>query len=151
VKKVFIIVLMAIVTCVWAGSSFAADGKDEAKAMIEEAIAFLKANGKEKTLAELNNKDGKFVKGEVYVVALDLTATMLAHPYNPKLVGKNLLDVPDPDGKLFRKDIVETAKAKGEGWVDFKYKNPTSNKVESKTCIVKKAGDDMVFTCGTYK
>jgi cytochrome c len=61
-----------------------------------------------------------------------------------------VLDVPDPDGKMFRKDIVEMAKTKGSGWVDFKYKNPATNKVESKTSFIKKA-DDMIFICGIYK
>jgi cytochrome c len=149
-KRCFAAVLVSLFFVSFAGHSFAATPQDEAKTMVENAIAFMKANGKDKALAEINNQKGKFVKGEVYVTVLDLTATMLAHPYNPKLVGKNLLEVPDPDGKLFRKDIVEMAKTKGSGWVDFKYKNPTNNKVESKTTFIKKV-DDMIFICGIYK
>jgi len=149
-KRIYATVLAVFFLIGIAGVSLAANSADEAKAMVENAIAFMKANGKDKALAEINNQKGKFVKGEVYVTVLDLTATMLAHPYNPKLIGKNLLDVPDPDGKLFRKDIVETAKTKGSGWVDFKYKNPATNKVESKTAFIKKV-DEMIFICGIYK
>jgi cytochrome c len=149
-KKCFTAVLVTVFLMSIAGVSLAASNTDEAKAMVENSIAYLKANGRDKTLAEISNQKGKFVKGDVYVVILDMTATMLAHPYNPKLVGKNLLEVPDPDGKLFRKDIIEMAKTKGSGWVDFKYKNPSTNKVESKTTFIKKA-DDMIFICGTYK
>jgi cytochrome c len=133
-----------------AAVSFAASNTDEARVMVENAIAFLKANGKEKTIAEIGNQKGKFVKGDVYVVVLDMSGNMLAHPYNPKLVGKNMLEVPDTDGKLFRKEQNELAKTKGSGWVDFKYKNPVTNKVELKTTFVKKA-DDMLFVCGVYK
>jgi signal transduction histidine kinase len=115
-----------------------------------KAISFLKANGKEKTLAEANNPKGQFIKGEVYVVVMDLNATMLAHPINQKIIGMNVIDLPDTDGKMFRREIIETAKTKGEGWVDYKYKNPTSNKVESKTSFIKRA-DNMIFVCGTYK
>jgi signal transduction histidine kinase len=86
----------------------------------------------------------------MYVFAYDLTATVLAHPVNPKLIGKNLLDVPDAEGKLFRKEIVELAKTKGTGWVDYKYKNPQTNTIESKTTYFMKEGD-IILCCGIYK
>jgi signal transduction histidine kinase len=75
---------------------------------------------------------------------------MVAHPKNAKLVGKNLLEVPDVDGKLFRKEIVELAKSKGSGWVDYKYKNPETGKIEDKTTYVLKVGD-IILCCGIYK
>ena len=150
-KRLFVVVLVALFFTGMAGLSLASGTQDEAKAMVESAIAFMKANGKEKTIAEINNPKGKFVKGEIYVNVHGLDGTMLAHPINQKLVGKNLLEVPDPDGKFFRKDVMETAKTKpAGGWVDYKYKNPTSGKIEQKTSFVKKA-DDLVFVCGIYK
>ncbi len=149
-KKMFLIVLAAVFLLGSVAVCSAVSTTDQAKAMVENAIAFLKANGKDKTVAELNNQKGRFVKGDVYVVLLDMKATILAHPYNAKLVGTNMLEVPDTDGKFFRKDMVEMAKTKGSGWIDFKYKNPLANKVESKTAFIKKA-DDMIFICGIYK
>jgi len=150
-KKLFVLVLVGLFLAGTAGLSLAAGTQEEAKAMVESAIAFMKANGKEKTLAELNNPKGKFVKGEVYVNAHNLDGTMLAHPINPKLVGTNLLEVPDPDGKFFRKDVMETGKTKpAGGWVDYKYKNPATGKIEQKTSFVKKGGD-LIFVCGIYK
>ncbi len=73
-----------------------------------------------------------------------------AHPQNPKLVGKNMLEVPDVDGKLFRKDIVEIARKKATGWVDYKYKNPATGKIELKTTYVMGV-DDVAICCGIYK
>ena len=55
---------------------------------------------------------------------------ILANPVNPAMIGKDLVDVPDADGKLFRREILELAKKKGKGWVDYKFKNPASGKVE---------------------
>jgi cytochrome c len=123
---------------------------DQAKSMVEEAAAFFNTNGKEKALLEFNNPKGKYVKGEIYIFAYDLNATVIAHPINPKLIGKNLLEVPDADGKTFRKDIAELAKTKGTGWVDYKYKNPSTNKIENKTTLIKKVGDTIIC-CGIYK
>jgi cytochrome c len=141
---------MLLIGLFGAGLAFAGASKDEAKSMVEEGVAFLNANGKEKALTEINNPKGKFVKGELYIFVYDFNANVLAQPMNPKLVGKCLLEVPDSEGKLFRKEIVEMAKVKGEGWVDYKYKNPANNKTESKTTYFKKAGD-VILGCGVYK
>ena len=128
----------------------AAASQKDAKALVEKAAAFVKANGKDAALKEFSKAKGQFDKGELYVFAYDMNATIVAHPKNPKLIGKNLLDVPDTDGKFFRKEIMETARTKGSGWVDYKYLNPETKKVEAKTTYVLKAGD-IVLCCGTYK
>ena len=128
----------------------AASPADQAKAMVEEAVAFFNANGKQKTLTEISTPKGKWVKGDLYVFAYDLNGVVVAHPINPKLIGKNLLDVPDAAGKTFRKDIAEVARTKGTGWVDYKYKNPSTNKIEDKSTFLMKAGD-VIICCGTYK
>jgi signal transduction histidine kinase len=132
------------------GAACAGGTQAEAKALAEQAAEFLNANGKEKTLAELNKPKGRFDKGEMYVYALDMQGTVLAHVKSPALVGKNTYKVPDEDGKLFRRDIVELAKAKGSGWVDYKYVNPETKKVGAKTAYILKA-DDMILCCGVYK
>jgi len=128
----------------------AASPADQAKVMVEEAVAFFNANGKQKTLTEISTPKGKWVKGELYVFAYDLNGVVVAHPINPKLIGKNLIDVPDAAGKTFRKDIAEVARTKGTGWVDYKYKNPSTNKIEDKSTFLMKAGD-VIICCGTYK
>jgi cytochrome c len=123
--------------------------KDDAVRMVEKAIAMHKTQGRDKTLAEVNRKEGSFVKGELYVFAFDPTGTVIGHPHNPKLVGKNNIDVPDQDGKYYRRTIVETASSAGSGWVDFKDKNPESGRVEGKTAYFKKHGD-VIYACGIY-
>ncbi len=52
------------------------------------------------------------------------TGIVLAHPLNPSIVGKDLTDVPDANGKKYRREIIDLAAAKGKGWVDYQYKNP---------------------------
>ncbi len=142
--KKFLVSIMTMATLAMATP------KDEAVAMVKEAAGFLKTNGKEAALQECSKPDSKWVKGELYVFAYDFNGVIVAHPKNAKLVGKNMMDVPDVDGQLFRKDIVDTAKSKGSGWVDYKYKNPTSGKIEEKTTYLLKAGD-VIFCCGIYR
>ncbi|MBI5441029.1 MAG: histidine kinase, partial [Deltaproteobacteria bacterium] len=42
---------------------------------------------------QVNKKDGKFVRGELYVFALQFDGTTLANGGNPKMVGKNLFEM----------------------------------------------------------
>lgn len=123
---------------------------DAAKALVADAAKYLSENGREAGLKEIANPEGKFVKGTLYVFAYDMDGKMLAHPIKPELIGKNLINEPDSKGKLFRKDIIELAKTKGEGWVDYTYANPKTGKEEEKTTYVLKSGD-IVLCCGIYK
>ena len=125
-------------------------GKDDAKVLVKKAAAYVKYQGKEKAIAEISKPRGMFDKGETYVFAYDLQGVMLAHPKNPALIGKNLYDVPDSQGKLFRKEIVEKAKSKDSGWVDYVYLNPETNELEHKTTYLQKEGD-IILCCGAYK
>ena len=129
--------------------SHAAD-REDAKALVKRAAAYAKYQGKEKALAEISTPKGMFDKGELYVFAYDLQGVMLAHPKNPTLIGQNLMNVPDTEGKLFRKEIVERAKSEGSGWVDYVYLNPETNKQEHKTTYFQKVGD-IILCCGVYK
>ncbi|HIJ81927.1 MAG TPA: cache type 2 domain-containing protein [Desulfuromonadales bacterium] len=150
-KKLSIILLAALVTGLFGFSGIAcASGKDDAKSLVKHAAAFVKYQGKGKALAEISKPRGQFDKGELYVFAYDLQGVMVAHPKNPALIGKNLIDVPDNDGKLFRRDIVEKAKTKGSGWVDYMYLNPETNEVEHKTTYLQKMGD-IIICAGAYK
>jgi len=133
----------------FAGLSYAS-GKDDAKFLVKKAVAYVKYQGKEKAIAEINKPRGMFDKGEAYVFAYDLQGVMLAHPKNPTLIGKNLYAVPDTEGKLFRKEIVEKAKSKGSGWVDYTYWNPETSELEHKTTYIQKEGD-IIICCGVYR
>jgi cytochrome c len=126
---------------------------DDAKALAEKATAYWKANDKDKALAEINNPQGQFVKGDVYVVAHDFKGNVLAHGANPKLVGANLLEQEDPiTGNFFVKEQVELAKTKGSGWINLHWTNPTTKKVQPKKSWVKKIeGEDYLVNCGVYE
>jgi signal transduction histidine kinase len=123
---------------------------DQAKAMVSRVVEFFKTNGKDKTLAELSNPKGQFIDRDLYVIAYSLDGVRLAHPYNPKLIGKSVLDAVDFDGKAYGKDIIDVAKAKGSGWVDYKFTDPTTKKLADKSLYVAKEGD-LIFGCGIYK
>lgn len=123
----------------------------DAIAMTEKGAAFLKAHGKDAMMKKIAAKDPDFVQGSLYVDLRDLaTGVVLAHPINPSIVGKDLLDVPDANGKKYRREIIELAQQKGKGWVDYQYKNPATNRIEPKTTYILRVGD-VVLEAGIYK
>lgn len=138
--------------CLFLSGAAIAAGPNEknAIAMVDKAVSFTKANGKDKLIAEVNAKNPEFNQGELYVVVYSLDGMRLAHPTNAKLVGKSVLDIADVDGKEYGKEMVTVAKDKGKGWVDYKFKNPTTNKVEQKTAYIVRAGDIFIMS-GIYK
>ncbi len=129
---------------------FAGGTADEAKALMGKAVAFLKAEGKDKAFAEFTNQQGKFIDRDLYIFVVDFNGITLAHGGSPKLVGKDMLGLKDADGKFFIKNFIELAKTKGSGWVDYKWVNPVTKKIEDKSTLIQKV-DDYFLGCGIYK
>ena len=144
-------VVIAVVLCLFAAVIVFAQQRGtptEAKKLVEQAVAYVKANGEEKAIKEFDNPKGKFVKYDLYVFAYDPKGVMKGHP-NPKLIGQNLYDKADSKGKYFRKEIVDKANSQGTGWVDYTYLNPTIQKEEAKITYFQKVGN-LVVCCGAY-
>ncbi len=122
----------------------------EAIAMVQKGVAFLKANGAEKGYAEISTKGGQFSDRDLYLVVYGLDGVVLAHGANGKMVGKNLIDLKDVDGKAFVKERVDLAKAKGTFWQDYKFTDPLTKKIEPKTTYCEKLAETAVCG-GIYK
>jgi signal transduction histidine kinase len=143
----------ALVSLSFAGASLAADQgtKEEAAAMVKKAVAYAKANGKDKLLTEVSNgSKGQFYDRDLYVSVWSPDAKVLAHGANPKLVGTDVGDLKDADGKPFMKEILTKAAASDNGWVDYKWANPVSKEVQPKSAYFEKVGD-MIISTGYYK
>jgi signal transduction histidine kinase len=122
----------------------------EAEALVKKAIAFIKANGKDKAFAEFGNSKGQFTMKDLYIFVYDMNGKVMAHGQNPKMVGKEMIDMKDADGKEFVKERVEIAKSKGKGWQDYKFTNPQTKQIEPKSSYIEKY-EDMIVGCGIYK
>jgi cytochrome c len=124
---------------------------DEAVAMVKKAAAKIKAEGKEKAFAAFADPANKeFHDRDLYIFVYDLNGVNLTHGNNPKMVGKNLLEMKDREGKPLIREMIDVAKTKGKGWVDYKWPNPVTQTVESKSSYVEKV-DDMLVGSGIYK
>jgi len=120
--------------------------RDEAKAMAEKAAAFFTANGKDKAFAAINEGSDGFKDRDLYVFVYDDAGNCVAHGANKALIGKNLIDIRDTDGKALIREIVAVKTA---AWVDFKWQNPQTKAIEQKHAYVVRAGA-YTFGVGAY-
>lgn len=123
---------------------------EQATAMVKKGIAFIKSNGKDKGWAEISNKQGPFIDRDLYLVVYGLDGMVHAHGANEKMVGRNLIDLKDVDGKLFVRERVELGKAKASFWQDYKFTNPVTKKIEPKSMYCERL-EDTVVCGGVYK
>jgi len=106
--------------------------KDDAIAMVKKTVTAIKADGVEKTYAAINTPGSQYQNGEVYVVVQGFDGTTLAHGTNPKLIGKNMMEVQDVDGKYFAKEMATRGQKEASFWVDYKFPNPATKKIQVK-------------------
>jgi len=152
-KKLFCGVLLCLFVLSFAGSALSAEKRGtaaEAEALVKKAVAYIKANGRDKAFAEIGNSKGLFVDRDLYVFVYDMNGKCVAHGFNAKMVGKDLIEMKDADGKYFVKERIEIAKAKGKGWQDYKFTDPLTKQIENKLAYVEKL-DDLIVGSGIYK
>ena len=143
--------LVAAVTLPQACS--AAEGgatRADAEAMVKKGMAYIKSAGDAKAYAEITAKAPQFILHDLYLVVYKLDGTVAAHGANAKMVGKNLIELKDIDGKAFVKERVDLAKTKGSFWQEYKFTNPESKKIEPKVMYCEKLNDTVVCG-GIYK
>ena len=138
------VALLAGTTLAFAGAT-----KDDAVAMVKKTVALIKAEGTQKAYAEID-KGGPFVNGEVYAVVQGFDGTTLAHATNSKLIGKNMADVQDVDGKYFAKDMGNLGRKEASFWYEFKFVNPATKKIQPKEMYCESLSQTIVCA-GVYK
>ena len=123
--------------------------KNECIAKVKEAADMIKGKGLHATKQAINDKNGPFVYKGGYVFMLDDVATMLANPKHPLY---NVRNVTDSNGKKFFQEMVDLAKTKGEGWVDYMWLKQGGTEPLPRTAFVYKVPGEYVILCaGIYK
>ncbi len=124
--------------------------RESLKSFVEEAIMYAKKNGKDATIREFNDRNGTFVRGNLYIYAFDYNGTTLSLPYQPQLIGNDLLGLQDPFGVNYTRIEILLAQH-GGGFIFYHYLNPARNMtLESKMSYVQKVDDTWWLGAGVY-
>jgi signal transduction histidine kinase len=125
--------------------------RQEAVAMVKRVIDKFAQSGPEATFKAVNDKaDPAFHDRDLYPFIYDLKGVNVAHGARPALVGKNLISLKDQNGVYLIQEMIALAKGPGSGWVDYKWPNPITDKIEDKSSYVEKMGDYFVGV-GVYR
>lgn len=124
---------------------------EEAADMVKRAVAHMAQHGRSELIADINMLGkGRFVDRDLYLSVYSMAFQCVAHGANPRLIGVDGTHFKDAEGKLFVRDIVTSAEAKGCGWVDYQWAHPVTKKILRKSTYFEQAGD-LVIACGFYK
>ncbi|HEV7344940.1 MAG TPA: cache domain-containing protein [Devosia sp.] len=124
---------MALVAAQQAQAASGAVSEDEAKAKALQALSEIRYRGSE------------------YMFVLDLSGQMLMHPIKPELNNTNQLAMEDPNGKRLFVEMVEIAKAKGSGFVDYQWpKAGQDNPVDKLSYVERYSPWGWVIGTGVY-
>jgi len=108
---------------------FPSESREHLVAFVDEAVKYAEENGKEMALQAFNDKNGSFVRGNLYIFAYDYNGIALTLPYQPELLGSNRLDAEDANGVRFVRNCIDLAK-RGDGYLYYLYTNPSKNMEE---------------------
>lgn len=131
---------------------------EEAIALVERAEMYIQKHGLEKAIAEFNRLDSPFnvrseinPKGDLYMFMFwaNKGGVQLVHGKNPKIVGKDVIDMRDADGLPIIREIIRVCNA-GHGWAYYKWPNPLTKEIEAKQSWVIKV-DQVCIGTGIYK
>jgi len=116
----------------------------QAKTLLEQAVNAIKVNPSS-AFVDFNNLNGKFIQDDLYVFVVDLKdSRFLAHGTTPRLVGTDALELKDPTGKLIIKKMIAIVKANGQGSLEYQWRNPVTEKVETKHTLLRKVNNYLV-------
>lgn len=141
--------VVAALLLLWPAASALAQERGtpaEAQAMAERAAELLRGQGAEAAFAAFQAPGAPFHDRDLYVFVIDSQGIMRVHP-NAALVGQNMMDRQDPQGRHFIRDFVAV---QDHGWVDYAFEDPQTHQILPKTSYIIRVGDYRVGV-GAYR
>ena len=142
IARMWIVLLVLLLT-----APALAGTRDDCISKCKEAGDFIKTQGINAAVKEINNKNGRFVwnDGVSYVFLMNMKARMLAHPHKPELLKpETLIDATDIDGKAFFREFVQKAE-KGKGWTKYMWPVPGMDMTKPKHTFIYRVPDTDYF------
>jgi len=138
-RRFFTVVVLALVPSTARGQTAPPDTPESRKivALVDRAAVLVKARGKA-AFDEFRKKGSEWFDGQTYLFSYDQKGNVLLNPAFPKREGTNVSGQTDASGKKFHDLMLETARTKGSGWVDYKFPKPGQTTPSHKWTYVKR-------------
>lgn len=130
------------------GPVIRSDLERRAETLLEIAVQHVRDKGE--AGAKDFSRQSVFVDRDLYVFALRTDGMFIASGgASAALVGQNVLDETDSDGKPFFREMVDIAMKEGAGRVEYRWFNPADSRGEPKLTLFRKVGE-VIVAVGFY-
>ncbi|VVB68942.1 Single Cache domain 2 [uncultured archaeon] len=130
---------------------FSNESREALVAFVEKAKDFALNHTKDEALKAFNDKNGEFVKGDLYIYAYDFQGNTLALPFEPEAIETNRFNNQDPNGVYSVQGLLDVAK-RGDGFSYIIYNDPAENMTPKlKLRYVMKVNDEWLLGSGIYR
>lgn len=149
-RRTFINLAAASLACLAVSPTLAGEfgNREEAIAMVHRVQAKIKSDGMESTLKAVSNKE--FNDRDLYPYIYSFDGVARGHGANAALVGQNLMEMKDPTGMLMVKSLIAIAQSSTPGWVDYKWPNPLTKKIDDKSAYIERSAEYAIGV-GVYR
>ena len=118
---------------------------DDARAMLERAVALARSEGHATAAARFNDRRGDFVKDDLYVFMVDMDSGRFeAMGMNPALSDTDAVGLRDAAGNALVAEMIAKLQSADEATVDYVWRNPVTNVVENKRSYVRRDGRSLI-------
>lgn len=118
---------------------------EDARAMLEQAVALAQANGNAAAAQAFNDRRGKFVKDDLYVFMINIdNGRFEAMGMNPALADTDALGLRDAAGHALVAEMIDKLRSADEATVEYVWRNPVTNAVEKKRSYVRRVGSSLI-------
>lgn len=124
--------------------------REEAIAMVKRVQQKFASQGSQATFDAVT-QTAEFRDRDLYPFLYDLDGWCVAHAANPQMVGKLWINTKDQDGNYLIQEMIALVRGPGSGWVDYKWPNPLTHKIQDKSAYVERLGDRYFVGVGIYK
>ena len=125
-------------------------------ALVEDAAGLIEAKG-EAAFTEFGIEGTRWFNGSTYLFVYDVDGNTVFHPISPELLGRNVADLKDIDGKPVVQEVIDVAKLPeraASGWVFYRWQDQRQLSPIWKSSYVRKAvtptGKTYVVGSGLY-
>ncbi len=101
------------------------EAQQAAVAMVDVAAAHIGSDGIVSLIDAVNNKDERYLDGDLYMFILNVGGTVVASAAFPDTVDQNPNEATDLDGNAFLGNLVADSRSNPDGiWFSYRWKTP---------------------------
>jgi hypothetical protein len=123
---------------------------DEARALVERAVALMKACGRDKALEDFNLNHEAWTDRDLFIFCLDRSGIILANAMTPARVGRSVDMLDGLRGTRHSDKLWDCIDSHGGGWVSYQIAHPTTGQMRDKETYVFPIDESTLVGCGCY-